>query len=251
MLRRRVVYSNVGTGMFSIVKAVLSALMDCEEQGYEPYVRVANSVFNSDGYRGDGWTRFWEPIGDHNGFFDSVVAISNHPRFPRNDNYHHLRKPAHATWNRWIRPNSETLTTVQRARSKVPRTFPRIGVHFRATDKYKETTPVLVSDYARCVNRIVADTRASGFFLATDSAVALQEFIASCPGCAFADVSRAPVLTHPKGIHFTEPDKFKAGSEAIADVYALSDCDYIICGPSNLSECVTYLNPGITLVSMR
>ncbi len=65
------------------------------------------------------------------------------------------------------------------------------------------------------------------------------------------DSERVPELQSGYGVHFRAKDRGKAGGDAITDAWLLSTCSIMICGPSNLSEFATYLNPSLVLVSMR
>lgn len=249
MKQRRIVYHNFSAGMFSMVKSVLSAIREAERVGLSPHVVVEGTPYREDGYQENAWNRFWHPIGDPSVPCVDEVRISGHPGFPTNDTWFHLRQPTNDLWRKYIRPNQQVQQLIDNNSHLVR----RVGVHYRATDKHHECTRIPVEDYAKALISLSASISSGTYYLATDSQAAVQEFRRLTPdlGALLADVERSKDMTSGYGTHFTIKDRGRAGMEAILDAYLLSRCDFLVCGASNLSECVTYLHPGILLVSLR
>lgn len=249
MTSRLIVFNNWSAGMFSMVKSVLCALARCEAEGVEPTVVVENSPFREDGYKGNVWDRFFLPIGDPARAHDERVEISGHPCLPHNDCYFHNRVPMNALVARWVRPVPVIQQRIDAWGSLLGSSLPRVGVHFRGSDKHHECSfvhPVHYLEALRCIRGPKRDP----WVLCTDCSGAVSVFEPE-PGMILTDSERVAELQSGYGVHFRAKDRGKAGSDAILDAWLLSKCHLMICGPSNLSEFVTYLNPSIVLVSMR
>jgi len=247
MAHVKLVYRNHSAGMFSMVKSVLNACMDARDAGDEPHVFVANSPYIEDGYMLNGWTRFWEPIGSLDQVFHTELNIAYHPRFPWNAVNPELVPAASDAWSRWVRPNAEVASTV---RSYAP-LVRRVAVHLRATDKPSEVLPVALSKYAVAVRLAMRSLGVSEYFLASDSNPACLALATLVPGAVISPSLRSSDWHCGYGTHFTIPDRFIAGRDAIADMYTLASARILVCTGSNMSEVTQYVNPNVHLMFLR
>ena len=249
MRTRLITFNNWSSGMFSMVKAVLCALASCEADGVAPTVVVGNSPFREDGYTGNVWTRFFNPIDDESLHHDESVVIASHPCLPNNDCYFHNRERMNAIVSKWVVPNAVVQSRIDSWLPLVHSTSQRLGVHFRGSDKHIECTHVPPSKYLAAL-KVLRGVSTEGWLLCTDCSTAADE-LSHEPGMILTDSERVPELRGGYGVHFRAKDRGKAGSDAVLDAWLLAACRILICGPSNLSEFVTFLNPAIVHVSMR
>lgn len=128
-----------------------------------------------------------------------------------------------------------------------------IGIHFRETDKCAEV-PIPSGELCKkVVDDVLAKTNSKKvkIFVATDVPWFLDylktvysSMIISYD--CFRSVNGVPV-------HFSHPDNYAKGEEALIDCLLLSKCNYLIKSSSNLSLCAAYFNPEVPMIhlSMR
>lgn len=229
-----------------MVKSVLVELERADKEGVSPVVVVGDSPYREDGYKGNVWTRFFDPIGDEALPVDEEVAINSHPSLPMNDCYFHNRIRMSQTVQHWVRPNADTRAEIARYTEAFCRY--KTAMHYRGTDKGNEVSFVAPEHYFHALENIRSENEP--WFLATDAAPVVSVAQERRP-CLFIDTERSPTLTSGYGMHFRVADRGAQGRSAVIDAWLLSRASILICGPSNLSEFVTYLNPSIVVASMR
>jgi hypothetical protein len=241
----RIVYNNFSGGMFGMLKSVLCALADCERLGLSPQVEVCDSPYREDGYVGNVWTRFFETIGDTTQPPDTCEDVMYHPCLKKYDYSTATRVRMCALLHRYVRPRAEIRARIDTWSAQL--VGARVGVHYRGADGSKVYPFVPPAEYLRGVQILENRRPPYPWLLATDSTAAADVIVG--PGRVLTDSERVPELQCGYGVHFRAKDRGKAGSDAILDAWLLARCDMLLCGPSNLADVVTYLNPHILRVS--
>lgn len=241
----RIVYNNFSGGMFGMVKSVLCAIHRCEQQGFTPQVWVGDSPYREDGYEGNIWTRFFEPIGDPMRAPDSTEVVAYHPELNGRDYSAATREHMRGLLARHVQPCAQIRDRIARW---TPRMLGcRVGMHYRGGDGHQVHPFVAPGAYARALTAL-RDSSSAPWLLATDSDAAATEL--DLPGRILTDSVRVPELQSSHGIHFRAGDRGKAGSDAILDAWLLSRCQILVCGRSNLSDVAMYLNPDLLRVCL-
>ena len=132
-----------------------------------------------------------------------------------------------------------------------------VGVHIRGTDMKNDLghpMPAPTEKYLDEIDKLLQkDKEIQGIFLATDEKVIVEQFEQYFSGrCKVFtnDAFRSEVqnVAHKTGIHEQkienprENHKYLMGVEVLNDAWCLSQCDYLVCGHSNISNVVILWN---------
>lgn len=125
-----------------------------------------------------------------------------------------------------------------------------IGVHYRGTDKSKETPRVAYESVIEEVEKVIAahGEKTYKIFVCTDEEAFLREISAIFPGKVLCtDATRS---SDRMPVHFARMRQCQLGEEALVDCLLLSRVDSLIRTPSYFSQYAGIMNPNlpITLV---
>jgi hypothetical protein len=155
------------------------------------------------------------------------------------------RKRAVATTKRYIRFNEGME---QRAACAHPKPRNSLGLHIRHGDKELSRDYIPLDKFLPLCEAFVEHGGAS-IFLATDSALVLEEIMRDWPKKISKRIVRQEAV---EGLSRNETAAFSLGisyhqtvTEALTDALALSKCTFMIHGLSALSEAAFYLNPEL------
>lgn len=248
MTRCLITYHNESGGMFGMVKSVLSALMVCDQHGHKPTVVVEGSPYRPEGFTGNVWDLFFEPIGDKSATHDQTMRVSYHPLIKRGGVNYFLRQKLHKLMVQYVRPLPATMERIERCKECLRSANRRIGVHYRGTDHHLVQPYLPPNAFDPSLDFLRAN-EPGPWLLCTDTTQAVTAF-ARLPGMFTTDVERLPYANCSHGVHLAAKDKLKVGSDAILDAWLLSTCHAMVCRESNLADVVTYLNPDILRVTL-
>lgn len=146
---------------------------------------------------------------------------------------------------RYIRFNAEME---QRAACALPNPEKSMGLHIRHGDKGIEREVQAVSRFLPYVEVFIDDGGGS-IYLATDSALVIEEIMRDWPEKITSHIVRQPSV---EGLTRNETASFDIGIsihqsnvEALTDVLALSKCTYLVHGLSAFTEAAFFLNPEL------
>lgn len=126
-----------------------------------------------------------------------------------------------------------------------------IGVHYRGTDKIRETPRVSYETVRAAVEREIAGAQTDKvrIFVATDEQAFLEYFrgvfphlVCSCDAIRSVDGRR---------VHDSDTRNHRKGEEALVDCLLLSRCDQLVRTESNLGLCAAFFNPHMPQILLR
>ena len=140
---------------------------------------------------------------------------------------------------------------------KIPDAGRIIGMHIRGTDMKNNLGHPMPADTEQYIRRaellLKQDQTVQGIFLATDEKKIVDIFKEHFSGKCRVVVNEAfrseeqktqrqtgiheQVIEHPRENH-----KYRMGMEVLRDAWCLSECDYLICGHSNITNVVILWN---------
>ena len=130
-----------------------------------------------------------------------------------------------------------------------------MGVHVRGTDmnvagKQHNRPSVKLADPDWQQN-IMIENNIDGIFLCTDDANVVSHFKTYFGDKVFCTGSVRQIEGKTEGVHFDKTlgngrhnHKYLLGKEVITDMYLLSKCDILVCGPSNVAFAAMIYNDG-------
>ena len=141
---------------------------------------------------------------------------------------------------RHLRPGARVLSEVRRVRSRfAPR---MVGVHIRKTfESGGETRHVALGEVFSVVDRLLRSGGAEGVFLATDNSEVEAAFLQRYPQTVTSGKRFGPPGV---ALHFDETvsDRTQGAVEALADLYLLAGCDFLVYpGSSSFSRVAAIL----------
>ncbi len=141
---------------------------------------------------------------------------------------------------RHLRPGTRVLSEVRRVRSRfAPR---MVGVHIRKTFEIGgETRHVALGEVFSVVDRLLRSGGAEGVFLATDNSEVEAAFLQRYPQTVTSGKRFGPPGV---ALHFDETvsDRTQGAVEALADLYLLAGCDFLVYpGSSSFSRVAAIL----------
>ena len=155
------------------------------------------------------------------------------------------RYHAAAIVQRYIRFNADME---QRAACAHPNPENSLGMHIRHGDKWIARYIIPPSDFLPYCEAFV-DNGGSTIYLATDSALVIEEIMRDWPERITSRIVRQQSV---KGLSRNESAAFNLGVpahqtnvEALTDALALSKCSYLLHGLSALTEAAFYMNPAL------
>lgn len=251
-------------GFFAIMRKILAGCAIADSMGWIPYVNVKDSIFNvPGGFNGinNMFEYYFEPLGDV--LYEDIIKNENYIRasyshvldFQKAFGYYddtkvyseyvvdeEFLKYLGSIARKYVKLKDDLVKGIYREIEKVIRNAEEtVAVHFRGSDflagRHGHPTAGKLEQYYAAIDEALNN----GFkriFLATDDQNCVDAFIDKYGEVViyFADVQRTISET---GVHLQshdrENDQYYLGLEVIRDMLALSLCDGIIAGLSQVS----------------
>ena len=249
---------NEASGLFSEFTAVLGCLHHYQQhRDIYSGMRVnfgGEGLYYDASRGGNWWEYFFEPVslGDATEGRRRQVPLWQHDAFAEGVEASIPRKDAAAVIYNHVRPRRVVLDGVDRLVTTQFTGAHVIGVHYRGTDKYEESTPVGLPRIIDAIQGVVPrSSQPWKLFIATDDQSALDALMAAFPGrVVVADSERS---SDGSPVHKRTGEGFRRGLEACVDCFVLSRCAHLVRTSSNLGLVATYLNPAmpVTLVEAQ
>lgn len=265
-----------GAGFFSNYAWVMGHVVFAAKLGYIPVVDMKNyPTLYSEGVPVDGELNAW------NYYFDNVGGVDLEEAYQSNKYIMAKDMPLHKyaekyceteyrfptaqaidyyypVIQKYMKIKEQHILAFSEEWEKNIRGLKKmIGVHIRGTDMKNNLGHPMPAPVEQYFNEIVKmlceDEDIEGIFLATDEKKVVHQFenffqrkCKIVTNDAFR--SEEQRSTHQTGIHeqkVTNPRKnhrYKMGLEVLKDAWCLSQCDYLVCGHSNISNVVILWN---------
>lgn len=153
-------------------------------------------------------------------------------------------------------PLNNTLKKELDKKSEVLRSFKRLlGIHVRGTDMYTEgkqhPVPTGGTKNFDMIDSLLVKYNLDGIFLCTDTNSTVELFKEYYGGKVITTTAVRQTDDSKGGIHKDstlgggrELHKYQLGVEVITDMYLLSQCNVLLCGPSNVAFAAMIYNSG-------
>ena len=266
----------LGAGFFSNYYWVMGHVIFAKRLGYIPVVDMQNyKTLYSEDEPVDGETNAWNYYFENVGEADLEEAYeSNRYVFAKEEPLHkYANKYCDPTYrypssraveyyypitHKYLRVKQNILDAFDTEwKEKVQPGEKVIGVHVRGTDMKNNLghpMPANITYYLIEINKILeTDGQIKAIFLATDEEETVKcfqrEFTGRCHliiNSAFR--SEAQLQSHKTGIHEQKIEhprkqhKYNLGLEVLKDAVFLNQCDYLVCGHSNITNVVIIWN---------
>ncbi len=266
----------LGAGFFSNYYWVLGHLVFARRMGYIPVVDMLNfKTLYSEDVPVDGELNAW------NYYFENVGKAGLEEAYRSRKYVFGREEPLHKYANKYcdaayrfpsrqtidyyypvIRDNIRIKESIledfrHNWQDRMPMEGKKIGVHIRGTDMKNNLghpVPAATARYIREVEALLQqDPEIRSVFLATDEKKTVEIFQNHFAGkyrVIVNDVFRSEeqkdsrqtgiheqVIANPRANH-----KYRMGMEVLRDAWCLSECDYLICGHSNITNVVILWN---------
>ena len=161
----------------------------------------------------------------------------------------------HQSWTRWIADSRQRAAPLVKKyiRPLVPKTErvdTCLGLHIRHSDKAAGRRVVATSEFLPFAEAYttVTTTTGSSIYVATDSALVLDEIHATWPPAVAQRVQAAPHMIRSKtttAVFDGHSSHHRTNTEAIQEILALSQCQFLVHGHSAVSEAAIWTNPDL------
>lgn len=266
----------LGAGFFSNYYWVLGHLVFARRMGYIPVVDMLNfKTLYSEDVPIEGEMNAW------NYYFENVGEVGLEEAYRSRKYVFGREEPLHKYANKYCEstyrfPSEQAIDYYypvirdhmrikegvlkdfrQNWQDKIPTVGKKIGVHIRGTDMKNNLghpIPAVTVRYIREVETLLQqDMEIQAVFLATDERKIVEIFQDHFKGkcrVVFNEAFRSEEQTafRQTGIHEQvivnprENHKYRMGMEVLRDAWCLSECDYLVCGHSNITNVVILWN---------
>lgn len=245
-------------GMFSAFTTVLG-IADCYEKNVVAGFTVdytTKGAYYDPSVGPNWWIYYFEPIdvGDRTGV-TLVTSINGHGHgfdFAVHTERDLSRERCNELIKKYIviKPNIEEI--VQDFVRKHFKTAEYvIGVHYRGTDKKRESPRAKYELMESHVRQVISmnGVPSAKIFVATDEQGFLDYMEKQFPNqIIVAEAIRSSDDSTP--VHNTPGNKYQKGQQALVDCLLLSECNFLIRTSSNLSLCSTFFNVKLPVIEV-
>ncbi len=149
---------------------------------------------------------------------------------------------------RYVKIKPHILKQVDGFQTAYFQDFHVLGVHYRGTDKSKETSRVPYESVFIEIEKAIAALPNDHYkiFVCTDEEAFLKEISGVFPDKILC--TNATRSTDLKPIHFAEMGQYRLGEEALIDCQLLSRCHLLIRTPSYFSQYAGVFNPQLPVI---
>ena len=238
-------------GMFASCICVLGFLDLCERGHYAGgRVDFGTTGIYYDPTIGENWWEYYfEPISFHHGKAKKTVQINRQMMVDCGQNGKKLsRERAHELTDRYIKVRPHIQRMIDKFAAKYFTEDTIIGVHYRGTDKSKETPRVPYGSVYREIAKAIAELPHDRYkiFVCTDEEEFLQDVAERFPDKILC--TNATRSTDKKPIHFSRTDQYQLGQEALIDCQLLSRTHLLIRTPSYFSQFAGIFNQNLPII---
>jgi hypothetical protein len=243
MKGKKVIIKGTNAGFFSMFRGTVGTIYAAKAEGYDVFVDWSNTLYNDDSHGPNVWEYFFENLSD-----SSIGGQpTSHVILPREAS---TRQFMHQTITDHIKVKQDILKEVE----SLVGTHPNLlGVHIRLTDKHNCTQhgepetgkPIDIDLYVKHVDSYLEKYPTSKIYLATD-----DEKCMSCFKELYGDKliykdairSSGSVSIH----HHLQGSNYQKGRDVLVDCLALSKCNHLIKGISNVALNALFFNKDLT-----
>jgi hypothetical protein len=256
------------TGLWSMFFQVIGLIRYAERHGLEPvvYFNEATCWWSREGYNGsrNAWEYFFEPVGkvsasellaakslslEHASLSQLQAALPDDVVMSdyildHVDHYDHTevqRQEYASIVQRCIRVKSQVLAKLNPALITAMNGG-CTAVHYRGTDKFRESARQAVNEYDDAIqNRVAASHK---LFVATDAAPFLERMIGTYgERVLYTQAARSHDQT---ALHFGPYRGPRQAEECLLDVLLMAKCQHLVHGNSSVTNGVLVFNPTMT-----
>lgn len=263
-------------GFFSSLIQIIDNLKYCENNNLKPIMNIGEK-FLYQHLNKNPWGEFFENINDSIpiGNVIEITELTKNANFlienylmvspsrhdyclklwnllNNNEELQYHRNEINSMIKKYIIPNKEIKSEVQRYINLCGIGKNSLAVHMRTTDYGNHD----ISQYHRMIEKISINKKYDNIFVASDSEEAIMDIKYAYPNVHHYQTSRrAKELTRMVPLcHIVEGyDKINHGKDVLIECLLLSQCNEIVSINSNVAAMACYLNPnlGINLVARQ
>lgn len=239
------------SGMFSVFLTTLGCL-DAYDKGDIAGVQIDfedGGLYYDEGKGRNWWSYYFQPVE----FIEegSVLRKAIHRNISR---FHKAafrkmsRERGHELIQKYVHLKPEIAQKLDLYVQEHFKDFYVIGVHFRGTDKKRETKRASFDAVFKEIRLALAKLGTDRYklFVATDEQLFLDAISEE-----FKDkvlYTEAQRSTDGKPVHFANKNQYEIGEQALLDCLLLSKTQFLVRTVSNLSFCSLYFNPTLPAV---
>lgn len=243
------------SGMFSVFLTVLG-MLDFYEKSEWAGLRVdfgKEGLYYDPSMGPNWWEYYFAPVGcgEESGCRVKSVKHRLISRVNRESHLRMTRQRGHELIQKYVRLLPALEKKVAEFMHKQFKDYAIIGVHYRGTDKERETGRV---PYARVYAGIreaisMLGTDRYKIFVATDEEQFLKEISAEFKDrILYIEAKRS---TDGSAVHFAQKNQYAIGEQAVLDCLLLSRTNFLVRTLSNLSHCSLFFNPTLPAITVK
>ena len=253
MSKEKLIIKGTDAGFFSMFRGTVGTIYEAKQRGYDVYVEWGQTLYNDDAHGVNAWNYYFENLSD--GPAGGLVGVvQNHVILPRE---YSTRQIMHDTINKYIKVKPDILEEVDALVAPASGS-PMLGVHVRMTDKHNCTAhgepeagkPLSVELYMKHVDQYLEKHPDATIFLATDDEDCVDAFENKYRDkVIYKDAIRSTGETSVH--HHLKGNNYKKGRDVLVDCLALSRCNHLIKGISNVALNAMFFNQDLTCETLN
>lgn len=245
---RKVIITGTNAGFFSMFRGTVGTIHAAKAQGYDVFVDWSNTLYNDEEHGPNAWEYFFENLSDG----PEGGIRTNHVILPREPS---TRSLMHKAITDYVKIKQDILDEVVELTS-TPHDI--LGVHVRMTDKHDCTRhgepetgrPLGINLYTKHVDQYLEKSPTAKIYLATDDEDCLSRF----------QTLYGDKLIHKEAIrssgnvsihHHLKGNNYQKGRDVLVDCLALSKCNHLIKGISNVALNAMFFNQDLTCETLN
>ncbi|MEM9271893.1 MAG: TIGR03032 family protein [Cyanobacteria bacterium P01_F01_bin.143] len=181
----------------------------------------------------------------------SITHVNAHNLY-LHQNFYKVRNLYHDIYQKYIKIKPDILEEVNQFFDNHLAGNLCLGVHKRhwlhQTEEYSQKA-LVAKDYIELIKQLIAKTRASKIFLATDETETVSEIKKAFGDILICrqDITRASI-SESREMHWQAKNSGSSlGREVLIDALILAKCDFMLHGVSNISTAISFINPDIEM----
>lgn len=211
-----------------------------------------------------------------NGPVEFRIPKDTHKLIQDTSRFQEWRKNTHKFYTKYIKLKPEILDIVDKFWDASISSTKVIGVHYRHPSHFIESGKIYLEQYFDKIDTILVSQPDAQIFLATDSnfgiyafkekygdkiffienieRLSMSEFLHWCFSLAEGVVDGVGFINgkgfelHHKRVNIS--NNYKMTVDLLCEVLCLSRCDYLVHTTSNVALSISYINPGLELISL-
>ena len=247
----KVIVQGSDAGFFSMFRGTLGTIDALEKDGHTAYVFWKDTLYNDPDKGDNAWEYYFDQLCELDS--SGVFLCNSHVIPPRE---YATRVMMNKLINKHVRVKEDILNEVD----ALTKDFndDTLGVHIRLTDKHNCTRfgepetgkPIEVGIYTKHIDAYLEKHPEARVFLATDDANCLKDLIGIYgTKLIYKDAIRS---TGEKSIHHDlKGNNYQKGRDVLVDCLALSRCNHLIKGISNVALAAMFFNMDLTCETLN